>query len=90
MLTDEQIRTVAEYLEGTCQSIDAAIAACGFSVPDDSQELFDIAVRVEQIGEIFLCDGCGWYCEASEMRDPDENNNEQRCGDCAVEVGDDC
>lgn len=62
---------------------EGACAALGFPAPADDREAMDLAVRLEQVGEIFLCDGCGWYCEASEMHDPEKNDGEQLCGDCA-------
>ena len=80
-VTDEQIRRLAEYLEGTCQSIDSAMDACGIK-PDGDKDQYDIAIRVEQLGEIFLCDCCGWYCENSEMVESDHG---QYCADCEGE-----
>jgi hypothetical protein len=80
-ITDKQIRELAEYLEGSSSSISVAMEVCGIK-PDNDQEQMSVAVRVEQIGEIFSCDACGWWIENSEMLDPDTHNGEQICVQC--------
>jgi hypothetical protein len=79
-VTDEQIKAaqrVAEHLVGSCQSADSLITAEP-ALSGLSEE--DVNVMLEFYGEIFLCAGCGWYCENEEM---DTGTGEQLCGDCS-------
>lgn len=79
-VTDEQIKAVqrvAALLVGSCQSADPIIEAEPFLSDLASEE---VNVMLELYGEIFLCDGCGWYCENEEM---DTGTGEQLCSDCS-------
>lgn len=65
------------------------IGCCGGSRPNLEAELDELGVAreakpSEAFDEIvFLCDGCGWYCDVDEL------NNEgadQRCDECNEEA----
>jgi len=66
-MTDKLNENVLSYLEGTCNSIEAAI------------ERFDLDASVEEIESYTLdnnlecCPGCGWWMESHELIDEDDN-----------------
>lgn len=77
--TPEQI---AEELQGTCKSLYEMLE---YYDMEDLEMDSEFCARLDQ--EIFLCEGCGWWCEMCEMT-TDEANDWQ-CTDCAPDEGDD-
>ena len=69
-----KIQELAAQLCGTCRSLsDAQLNELGLK-----EDSIDLTIRLEQEGEIFLCDTCGWWCEVSEM-------SEGHCGQICIE-----
>lgn len=48
-----------------------------FGITDENDETFDQAL---EDAEVFLCGGCGWYCEFSEQSEDGDT-----CTDCFEE-----
>ena len=74
--TRENIDELIQYLQGSCNSLDEGIQTIlgDYDSTDLSPE------NCDQIdNEIFLCTGCGWWCEVSEMSEEDD---EQVCVEC--------
>lgn len=82
-LTDEQIQLIAEDLQGTGKLLDQAICditdeeAEGLDEIENWQALCD---RVDQL--VFLCEGCGWWCEVGDYAEIQENPNGDVCSNC--------
>jgi hypothetical protein len=58
-------------LQGTCNGLDS------FLEQHNAEDLIDYMPFLEYLDQhIFLCDGCGWWCELSEMSD------EEVCSQC--------
>jgi hypothetical protein len=61
-------------LSGTCDSLEAALTR------HNAEQLRDYMPFLEYLdNEIFLCDGCNWWCELSEMS---ETSDTDMCRDC--------
>ncbi len=61
-------------LNGSCDSLEHQL------IQHDAEHLQDHQPFLEYLdNEIFLCDGCGWWCETSEMSDSGQ------CYDCDPE-----
>lgn len=59
---DEIATKVADALSGTCGTLTAALAEF------DAEHLEQNAEFCASLDDlVFLCDGCGWWCEQSEM-----------------------
>lgn len=74
-LTKAQVTDLAEFLLGTCGSLEYALEALGLT--EDPTVADHMAID----GEVLECDECNWWVEASEV---DEDG---RCEQCAVEAG---
>jgi hypothetical protein len=57
-------------LNGSCDSLERQL------INHDAEELRDYMPFLNYLdNEIFLCDGCGWWCELSEMTDSELCNS---------------
>jgi hypothetical protein len=65
-ITDDQLREIAEYLVGTCESIDTGLEMVYLN-PDD----FDVTDVEDAILDynVEMCPGCGWWFEGGELND---------------------
>lgn len=74
--TAEQMRVVAEYIQGTCKSVDQAFEACGFGDlnTDDAED--DLLTY-----DVEMCGVCNWWCEVCEL-EWDEQAGHGVCDDC--------
>lgn len=70
-----RIARVAENLRGTCGVLDDAFVE-EFG-EDASVSDADILLLHELDGIVMQCEGCGWWCETSDM------NDDLVCADCA-------
>jgi hypothetical protein len=71
-ITVEIMREIAEELQGTCGTLDAALEVHGIDIDSVPVKL------LQEIDEITIeCPDCGWWCESSEM------NEEGVCKDCS-------
>ncbi|MBA1280596.1 MULTISPECIES: hypothetical protein [Pseudomonadaceae] len=80
----EQLAEVAEYLRGTCNSVDDAIAALGLSEDIDTNQLE--ADLLEE--EVEICVSCNWWHEVCELQYSEPHGGglcEQCCGELGVE-----
>lgn len=75
-LSTEQIYRLADYLMGTCNSLDGALDAL-FGI-DSAMELHAESLELLE-NEVFLCSECGWWAETSETEDRD---GDVVCQDC--------
>ncbi|MCK9267227.1 MAG: hypothetical protein M0P14_00765 [Alkaliphilus sp.] len=66
-LSKDQLQDIIENLQGTCLTLDDVLDDYGLSSEDLNLE--DLS-RIEE--EIFLCDGCGWWYESSELGDDED------------------
>lgn len=71
ILSEDQVKELAEYLLGTCNSIYDGFAMIGVDKDRVAAQSFD-AIDAQ----IFLCDTCGWWYPESE------NSGQQTCTDC--------
>ncbi len=63
-----KVQELAAFLCGTCKNPDPdLLEQCG--LPRDADDNGTLGIALELHGEIFLCAGCGWWCENSEMAD---------------------
>lgn len=77
--TSDQIKKLAEELTGSCGGpSEDQLERLGIH----PSHIDDIGIQLENEGEIFVCATCGWWCEVSEMCDPDAHNGEQVCAEC--------
>jgi hypothetical protein len=76
-----KMRAVAEYLTGTCQSLDAALE--GEFGEDVSLTDFDTTLLHELDDMTMVCEDCIWWYETHEL------NDDQKCSDCAPSEDDD-
>lgn len=66
---------VADDLRGTCRTLAEVLEW------HDAVHIEDNADFCSGIDDlVFCCSECGWWCETSEMEDPDS----WRCADCAT------
>jgi hypothetical protein len=72
-MSDPLITAIAEDLQGTCKNLDEVCEQHGTSFDsltiDQLRELDDITM---------CCEQCGWWCEACEFDNPDN----QLCAEC--------
>lgn len=68
-MNEGRIQEIEDELRGTCMSIEEVIDE------DSGESAAEVEVLISDRCEIERCDGCGWWCEASEM---DDGN----CEDC--------
>lgn len=64
---------IAEYLNGSCRSIDQAASA--FKVSDD-----EVREALEE-SEIDCCEACGYWMERDELTE--DENGDLHCGECS-------
>lgn len=69
----EILDRIIQDLRGTCQVLDEVAAYWGAG---------ELSIEDLQYieSEIFLCEGCGWWCELCEQRMTDDG---PLCSDCA-------
>lgn len=61
-------------LKGTCNTMDRVLEE------HNAEELEDHMPFLNHLdNQIFLCEGCGWWCEISEMSE----DSDTECNDCA-------
>lgn len=73
-LNNDQMAELVCDLQGTCQSLEEALAKDGFTEDDMSQ-----ANHEELDNQLFCCVSCGWWCELCEEA---EGCSEPTCTDC--------
>lgn len=76
----DAVEAVAECLRGQCVlDIDGALDQLGLdpALRDDRDFLSMLD------NEVFCCADCGWWCEISEMADPEGRPHDTVCDDCA-------
>lgn len=83
-LTQEQINEIISDLQGTCQSLDKVIydvtegAANGLNEVANWMQFCDVLDNI-----IFMCAECGWWCEAGDYAEVQEDNPDgDVCSDC--------
>jgi hypothetical protein len=64
-LTAEQLASVAERVQGTCDTLTSACEALDIAEPD----LSDLEADLEQHFGLVICPGCDWWVEVSELDD---------------------
>ena len=90
-LTEAQINEILDTIQGSCMSLEQAIALVtedpdtGECISDlselaNEQELHDAVDRSH-----FVCAECGWWCEAGDYAEVQENPNGDVCSDCGPE-----
>jgi len=89
-LTDEQINEIVDYIQGSCKTLDEAVhditegEADGIDEVSNWRELCDTVDRTH-----FLCVQCGWWSEAGDYAEVQENPNGDVCSDCGPEEDED-
>lgn len=68
-LEDNKIERLANYLQGTCKSIDESLEYL-FDINEDDMSLED-CMYLDQL--VFCCEDCGWWLCTSEMAENEEN-----------------
>ena len=66
-----KLAEVIEYLRGSCRSVAEAEFAFDMEGLEDAT---DFCQALDD--ELFMCEGCGWWCERSEERE------QGKCEDC--------
>lgn len=82
MINYEQCRELAERLVGTTLDLDTACEQIGLEEQDASElESMLLDHNVER------CQGCGWWCNTSELApDGETDEGEGLCDDCKEET----
>lgn len=75
-----KMREVAEYLRGTCKSLEDGLQT-EFGEDADAMD-FDIELLRELDDAVMNCESCNWWVETGEI---DDDGN---CTDCQVENDD--
>lgn len=75
-MTRDELSKIAEYLVGTCNSIDEALER--FDVVEDTSEVEDQLLDLPEGVE--CCPGCGWWVNSWEL--VDDNNDLCLCENC--------
>lgn len=73
-ITEKQASELIEALQGTCDGIDDQLAKV-LGIDDADYTYLPEWVTAKLDEAIFNCEGCGWWCEASE-------ENDGLCADC--------
>ena len=68
-----KIQEIAESALGTCNTIDEVLEEFGTNILEISAEDWKIFSNIT-----FKCETCGWWCEAQDLEDYEE----QTCKDC--------
>jgi len=81
-LTDEQLKKLYEYLNGTTNSVQSGLESIEVNADD-----YDVNDIEEQLADenLEICPGCGWWVESDELVgvDDDEYDGDQvMCEDC--------
>lgn len=63
--TDEQLRKIAEHLEGTCSLISSVLDKLELDFDPSDVEDRLLSLNVER------CSGCDWWMESSDLVDAD-------------------
>lgn len=89
-LTEKQIEEVVNFIQGSCESLDNAIAV----VTEDTIDGLDGVTNWEELCAAvdrahFLCAQCGWWCEVGDYAETQDNPNGDICTDCGPEDADD-
>lgn len=71
---DGKVQAIADDLQGTCQSLGEVLERHGISELTQDE-------HVELDGLVFCCEGCSWWCEASEANE-NPNGGDDVCDDC--------
>ncbi len=83
-LTQDEISEVVNGLQGTCQTIDNIINM--YIADDDIEGVDDISNEMELCDAIdnalFECATCGWWCEAGDYAENQNNPSGDICSDC--------
>lgn len=79
-LTQKQVNDLCDYLQGTALSIEDGLSAIEIDAEPDELDMETLA-RIDE--QIFVCDECGWNCEAEDMAD---NPDGQYCQSCAEDL----
>lgn len=67
-MNTEQLRELADYLNGACHTLREGILAV-FGKEVTEEEEGEILRRLDQGCDILLCDECGWWTESSDTSD---------------------
>jgi hypothetical protein len=78
----QKMDRVAEYLRGTCKSLEEGLAT---EFGEDGTDIleFDTELLRRLDDQILECQGCNWWCETGEV------NDDTLCTDCAPEDSED-
>lgn len=87
--TDEQINEVVDFIQGSCEPLDAAV----YSITDGELDSVD---QVENWRELcdtvdrnhFMCVACGWWSEVGDYAEVQDNASGDVCSDCGSEEED--
>jgi hypothetical protein len=71
----KSVEDIAYELQGSCQSLEALLE---FHEMEGAENDAAFCNALDQL--VFQCEGCGWWCEISEMTDDEEND--WNCTDC--------
>jgi len=84
-LSQEEIREVVDYLQGSCKSIEEALIDVTDDKVDGLESLSNWQELCSAIDDVmFLCAQCGWWCEAGDYA---ENQPDDCNGDICLECG---
>lgn len=73
------VGALADALQGTCMSIEDGCEQVGID-----HDAMTVEEHQELDGLVFLCDQCGWWCEACEANE-NPGGGGDLCDDCAEE-----
>lgn len=74
-----KIDEVAEYLQGTCKSLEEGLEHVFGEGADVGNIDIQLLHRLDD--QTMCCEGCNWWCETSEL------DEDQLCGDCRDDEG---
>ncbi len=84
-ISETLISEIVEDLQGTCKSLDNILEWHGLTLEDFSEEQEDELNQAID-NSIFLCEGCGWWCEQGDYAEDSVNTQGlELCSDCGEE-----
>lgn len=88
-LTNKQIQEICDYLQGSCHSLEEAIT----EITEDAADSLEAIENWRELcatldDQHFLCVQCGWWSEAGDYAEIQENPNGDVCSDCGPDEED--
>ena len=86
LLSQEELNELIAYLLGSCKSVDEALNDITEGKVESAYEVDNEDEMYSQIDQVtFECVQCGWWCEAGDYAEVQDNPCGDICTDCGPE-----